>query len=153
MGLSEKKLSDFDALLFLSDIIHIGNQYLGFRLPILCASNCPEDLLDDLMSSGVFGNATQVRRTANQMTSAAVAGREKVGGSSATILRTIFPGRAQMLNHHPELQEKPWLLPICWVQRWGRFIQHSRDNDGNLAKESMEISKRRIELLKKYKII
>lgn len=149
----KEKLSEFDALLFASDLIHIGNKHFGFQLQALCPANCPEDLLEDLMSNGVFGNATQAQRTANQMTNAAVAGRDKSSGKGMTMLRTIFPSKDQLLNQHPELQEKPWLLPVRWVQRWGRFIKHSRNNGSSLAKESMEISQRRIELLKKYKIM
>lgn len=150
-----RKLKEFDAFLFLSDLIHIGNQYLGFQLPAFGEPNCPDDLLEEMMYSGAFGNATQAQRTAKHMTAAVMtsraAGRNK--GKIMVMLQTFFPGKDLMINRHPELQEKPWLLPLRWLQRCGRFLRHNRSNGGNLARESMEISRRRIRILEKYKII
>lgn len=149
----KEQLSRFDAFLFLSDLIYIGNKYLGFEFAPLSRPCCPEELIEDLLNNGAFGNSTQVQRTANQMTGAAVFGKGKKMIKSLTLLRTLFPSKSQLLVHNPELQMKPWLLPICWVKRWKRFITHSKNNEGNLAKESIELSQRRIKLLKKYNII
>ena len=60
---------------------------------------------------------------------------------------------SQMLNQHPELEDKPWLLPKVWVGRWIKFIRLSKGENKNLAIEGMKISHRRTELLKKYKIL
>ena len=146
-------LDKFNALSFLSDIIYIGNKYMKFNLPEISEPVCPDDLLEDLAFNGVFGNSTQAQRTAFQMTDAAVAGKGGKTSGASTMIRTAFPSKNQMLADNPELQEKPWLLPIKWAERWGRFIRHSKDSEGNLAKESMEIGKRRIKLLKKYGIV
>lgn len=144
-----KVLGQIGAKKFFGDLVYIGNRYLGFRLPEMGETSCPEELLLDLLDNGIFGNETQAWRTSIHMTEAAV---ESSGTRSRLRLlgRTIFPGRAAMIGMHPELQEKPWLLPVRWVQRWGRFVRHNRENGGKLAKESMEISRRRIELLRKY---
>ena len=147
----ETALKDIRAYSFFADLICIGERYLGFNTQLDISGNCPEELLIDLLGNGAFGNGTQEQRTALQMTNAAVAGNDK--NSADTILRTIFPSKALMLNNHPELQERPWLLPICWIKRWGRFVSHNKSNGGNLAAESMKISKRRIELLRKYEIL
>ena len=148
----ESSLKKVGATDFVADIVYIGNKYLGFDLPVIGSPVCPEELLEDLIGSGIFGNRTQAQKTAFHMTNAAVNTSGKQS-KAAVWLSTIFPGRAHLLNLHPELQEKPWLLPVRWVQRWVRFIKHNRRNKGNLAKESMEISQRRINLLKKYKIL
>ena len=145
-------LKECNAFSFFSDIIHIGNDYLGFSQNAPCEPNCPNALLDDIICCGVFGNATQAQRTAFQMTNAAVSNNTS-SGKFKIALRTIFPSKSQMMNHHPEVLQKPWLLPLRWVQRIGRFLKHNKNNDGNLTKESIQISKKRIELLKKYKII
>lgn len=58
-----------------------------------------------------------------------------------------------MINQNPEIIEKPWLLPVCWIRRWGRFLLHNKENGGGLAGESIRISQRRIDLLKKYGVI
>ena len=146
---------DFEAELFLSDIVHIGNKYLGFHLEPLCPPNCPDELLDDLMSNGAFGNGTEAQRSAHELTRAAFSsrGRAKHSNSAKALFNAIFPDRAQMLNQHPELEDKPWLLPKVWIGRWIKFIKLSRGKNKNLALEGMKISHRRTELLKKYKII
>lgn len=147
-------LKEIKANSFFIDLIYIGNQYLGFNIDITEKPNCPEELLKEILDCGIFGNATQVQRTAVHMTSAAMRGKDHQNQSRIkTLLYAIFPDRANMLSLHPELQEKPWLLPICWIKRWGRFLAHNKANGGNLAAESMKISKRRIELLKKYDIL
>lgn len=149
-----KTLSEVKADTFLTDLFYIGNRYLGFHREIQSEPNCPEALLSEILNCGVFGNATQAQRTAVHLISAAIRGKDQKKPSRIkTYLYAIFPDKANMLSLHPALQEKPWLLPICWAKRWGRFLAHNRANGGNLASESMKISKRRIELLKKYDIL
>ena len=58
-----------------------------------------------------------------------------------------------MRERHPNLVDKPWLLPVEWIKRWGRYIKYNRNNDGNLAVESMKISQRRMKVLKKYDLV
>ncbi len=139
-------------LSFFSDMIYIGNTYMGFKLEPFCRPNCPEDMLYDMMQNGVFGNGTQEQRTAFRMTAAAVSGKEDAG-KLQTLFHSAFPSKEQMTDAHPELIEKPYLLPLRWMQRWIRFLKHNHSSGGNLAAKSMEISTRRIELLKKYNII
>ena len=147
-------LTGLKAELILQDLFYIGEKYLGFHMEGASESNCPDELLAEILSCGVFGNATQAQRTATQMTSSAMQSKRKDNFSNlSTWFYTVFPAKSQMLSFHPELQEKPWLLPVCWVKRWGRFLAHNKANGGNLAAESMKISKRRIELLKKYDIL
>ena len=138
---------------FFADLVSIGNTYLGFSLPIHEKECCPDDLLEDLMSNGIFGNDTNAKVMAGTMTSMAVKNSEGSAAESGTLLKTIFPSKKYMLRDNPELNEKPWKLPVAWVQRWGRFIKRNKINGGNLAGESMEIGNRRIELLKKYGIV
>ena len=148
----DRCLKETEAERFFSDIIFLGNEYLGFHLRAPCAPLCPEDLLDDMIQNGAFGNGTQVQRTAASMTSAAIRNREKKS-SIRTLIRTAFPERDRMIAAHPELLEKPWLQPVYWVKRWGRFLQHNRENGGTLAADSIAVSRRRMELLKKYRIL
>lgn len=53
-----KVLERFKADKFWSDLIFVGNTYLGFELPNLQEANCPEELLEDTLFCGVFGNGT-----------------------------------------------------------------------------------------------
>ncbi|MBE5922297.1 MAG: hypothetical protein E7269_06050 [Lachnospiraceae bacterium] len=139
--------------LFLEDLIFIGNQYMGFSLPQQGNPHCPEELLEDLISSGAFGKGTQENWIAGMVTD--VAGRKAEGKMRAfkEVMRMIFLSRDNMQIRYPELREKPWLLPIAWVKRWIAFIKKSFRKDKNSAAEGIQIGKKRVELLKKYKVL
>lgn len=148
----QESLRQIGAEAFWRDVLYIGRQYLGFVFEEEMSPNCPEELLEDMLDNGIFGNTTQAERTAGSMTTAAVDNREKYTQARA-IYRAIFPSKEFMITHNPELVESPWLLPFCWAKRWGRFLLHNKGNGGGLAQESIRISQRRINLLKKYGVI
>ena len=151
----EETLQQFKAVSFWSDLVHIGNKYLGFNLPIRHEACCAEELLEDMMSNGVFGNDTAAKRTAER-TVMFVTGdylRDKKTNKVAMILKTIFPSKEYLLTNSPYLREKPWLLPIAWVERWCRFLKRNSAQDNSLMQESLTISARRTALLKKYDIL
>lgn len=54
-----KSLIELKADSFLADLIDIGNQYLGFEMEVTSKLNCLDELLNEILSCGVFGNATQ----------------------------------------------------------------------------------------------
>lgn len=145
------KLDEIKAKQFFSDMLHIGNQYLGFHFTAPEEEHCVEDLIEDLMDNGIFGNTTQAQIMARSMTSAAV--EENTQSSSPNLLRAIFPNKSYLTAGYPELIEHPWLLPVCWVKRWMHFLTNRTQYKGNLVQESIEISSRKINLLKKYDIL
>ena len=51
------------------------------------------------------------------------------------------------------MKDYPFLLPAAWVSRIGKYLLESRKMDNNDALESIEIGNKRIDLMKKYKII
>lgn len=139
---------------FFSDLHAIGNSYLGFDLPVIGKTRCPEALLEDLLCNGTFGNGTQAQRVVVQAVGDAMKKRnEKREGTAKTIFYALFPQKERMWRYYPELETKPWLLPVRFVQRWGRFFVRNKAGVGKFAVESMEISNRRIQLLKKYDIL
>ena len=150
-----EKLKTFRADIFWNDMIYIGNTYLGFKLPITQTSNCPEELFEDMIQCGTFGNKTPADRVAERTVKFATGNhlKNKKSNSVTMLWRTIFPKRVFLLDNSPYLEKKPWLLPVAWAQRWGRFLRKSHNNDGNLAAESMRISRRRMKLLKKYDLV
>lgn len=109
---------------FFSDLIYLGNRYLGFCFPSFGESYFAEDLLSDLIENGVFGNITQAQQISRVMTNAAVSRGNKAGG--ANLLRAAFPGRKYLMAGYPKLVEQSWLLPIYWVKRWIRFLPTGR---------------------------
>lgn len=150
-----KTLHEFKAESFWTDMIYIGNRYLGFELNVLQKLNCPEELLQDMIQCGAFGNKTQAEVVAGRATMRASANflKDKSSNMFIVIWRSVFPTRVYMLDQAPYLLKKPWLLPIAWLKRWGRFVRKSKKNDGNLAVESIKISQRRMKILKKYDLV
>ena len=69
------------------------------------------------------------------------------------LLKTVFPGKESLAAEYLELVDKPWLLPVCWIKHGLRFLKHYKESRGKLLTESMEISKKRVELLKRYEVI
>ena len=148
-------LQEFKAATFWADLISIGNRYFGFKLNVLQEPNCPEELLEDMVHCGAFGNKTQAEVAAGRATMRASSNflKDKSSNMFVVIWRSIFPSRVYMLDQAPYLLKKPWLLPIAWFRRWGRFIGKNRNNDGNLAAQSLKISQRRMKMLKKYDLV
>lgn len=151
----DKTLYEFKASAFWNDMIHIGNLYLGFEFSAMREPNCPDELLDDMVQCGAFGNKSQAEVTAGRATMRASANylNNKSSNMFVVVWRSIFPSKVYMLDQAPYLLKKRWLLPIAWVRRWGRFVQRSIGNDDNLVVESMKISQRRMKVLKKYDLV
>lgn len=149
----QKRLNQIGALQFLADIQWIGNTYMGFTHVLITSPNCPMDLLEDLLLNGVFGNETKAQRTARGFTGAVVSVETENPHFIKKCFFTIFPQRKSMISFHPELVEKPWLLPIFWVKRIGRLLFRKKVFDGDLLAESKKISNRRVALLRKYKVV
>lgn len=152
LGKLDNTLFEFKAAEFWNDMIHIGNQYFGFELSALREPNCPDDLLEDMVQCGAFGNKSQAEITAGRATMRASANYSQNNSSNMFVVvwRSIFPSKVYMLDQAPYLLKKPWLLPVAWFRRWGRFIQRSKAGNVNLTVESMKISQRRMKVLKKY---
>lgn len=146
-----KILQEQKADAFLSDFIYIGNRYLGFELHTFGEPNCPEELLEDILDSGTFGNGTQMQQMAGQVTGVAIL---QENGSKKSRLRilidAIFPDKRWMMERNPELAKKRWLLPVYWVRRWWTFLKEWKKSGINLPVEGMKRGRRRMELLKKY---
>ena len=51
------------------------------------------------------------------------------------------------------LKKYPFLLPAAWISRIGKYLIESQGTEHNDAMESIEIGNKRIDLMKKYKII
>lgn len=147
------KLEEVGALSFLADVQCVCNEYLGFDNMLITSINCPEDLLEDLLVNGIYGNETQAQRTAEGMTTAAVSTEREGSDAFKRWWHTAFPQRSRMVSQYPELVDKGWLLPFTWVKRWCNFLKHRKEYDGDLLAESVKISKRRVALLRKYRVV
>lgn len=145
------RLDELRAKSFFSDLIHIGNQYLGVHLEAPEEKHCVEELMEDMMKNGIFGNTTQAQIMARSMTNAVLEkGNRK---ETPNLMRVIFPNKSYLISGYPELVDYPWLLPVCWAKRWIHFLRNRMRYRRNLVGDSIEISSRKINLLKKYDIL
>ena len=49
-------------------------------------------------------------------------GQVQKGGRIRYVLGRIFPSLSAMRSLYPILKKHAWLLPICHLRRWGRFL-------------------------------
>lgn len=148
-------LKKFRAETFWNDMIHIGNNYFGFSLQAIQEPHCVDELFEDMIQCGTFGNNTPADRTAERTIKFATGNhlKNRKSNTMTMLWRALFPKRVFLLDNSPYLAKKPWLLPVAWVQRWWRFIRRTHNSEENLVTESMKISRRRIKLLKKYDLV
>ena len=146
---------------FAAALLKIGRTYLGFDPN---AAGCPQawqeiavdegPMLQDLLSSGVFGDASMSRKHSSTMTLSAVAADRRGRKAGRHLLRTLFPGRSTLVGRYPFLRTKPWLLPLAWVLRIVHYAgEHRGAGTDNRAAESLRIGSERVELLRRYGII
>jgi len=151
----KKTVTEINAEYFVSDLIHIGNKYLGFSLKLWKEEKCTEALFEDIISSGIFGEKSPAKSMSALVISSAVDDFEKKKKSSIFkwILRSIFPGKEWLAVNVPEAQKKPWGILGAYFKRWKKAFTFFYGGRVSLVGESMRISGKRVALIRKYEII
>lgn len=153
-----EQLRETSADIFAANLLDIGREYLGFeQYPAgaeawleSCGTllDC-DDLLEDLLSGGIYGGNSEARQHSSLITLNAM----KDGSDAHSVrrvLRTVFPPGKDLARTYPYLEAHPWLLPAAWLQRIGHYQAR---NKTDAAKESLTIGAQRVRLLKKYRVI
>lgn len=146
-----KDLESVNAEAFYNDLLILRNKYLGFSLPVDGARAIPDELLEDMLCMGTFGNSDKKDSTAGRITNMAV---EKSDGNHKRfreMLRLLFSSWQFWVSWKPYLQDKPWLLPIEWIKRVVKYLKRGKPAS-DLVK-SYKIADRRLALMKKYKAV
>lgn len=146
-----KILEEQKAKGFLSDCIYIGNRYLGFEINAFYEATCPEELLEDILQCGAFGNSAPVQQMAGEVANIAIVqgkGREK--SWLWMFLIFAFPDKRCMADRFPKIVENQWLLPVYWAMRWWTFLKQWKKGGVKFPVEGMKRGRRRVEFLKKY---
>lgn len=143
---------------FAAGLFRIGRKYLGFSLersgyPLSWQAIYVEELplLQDILSSGIYGDADRSRRHSSTITLRAVETRQK--SAAGGVFRSLFPSAGSLAQRYSYLKEKPWLLPVAWTERLVRYGRETRKTVGNAPGASIRIGKERIGLLKKYGVL
>ena len=159
-GILLEKCRKINADIFAAAIFKTGEKYLGFDTSKACISGGWGDIdvdetafLEDILDSGVYGNSSMSRKHSGSITLNAVASK-KTGKKRISLVHTVFPPASELKGRFSYLEKYTVLLPIAWAARLFRYKKEtSGAGAGNSAVCSVRIGKKRIELLKKYKII
>ena len=144
---------------FAAGLFRIGQKYLIFDEKKACF---PEEwrkikvdesmLMDDILDAGVYGYEGMDRRHSSNLTLNEV-NRQWHGKSGNSVWKTIFPSLKSMRNDFDFLKKYPFLLPAAWLIRILRYKKEMYKNTHKNLTDALKIGNRRIELMRKYKII
>lgn len=145
---------------FTAALLRIGQLYLGFNPEAACLPACWLDIqvdekpmLEDLLNSGVFGDAELSRKHSSTITLTAVADQNRGRGKRSGILKSLFPSAGALEKRYPYLKKYPFLLPVAWGARIVHYGSEIRSSRNNTAAGAVKIGTRRVELLKQYGIL
>lgn len=148
------------AELFTAALFRIGEKYLCFdgdkaRYPAVWRELELDEsaMLEDLLDSGVYGDANMSRKHSSNITLNAVSAQKQGQKAGNNVLKTVFPPAKSLEGRFPYLKEHPYLLPVAWTSRIFRYQKELQQTSGNDASESIRIGNQRIELMKQYGII
>lgn len=135
-------------------LFRIAERHLGFAAPEAFADIEVDesDLLDDMLSGGLYGVVDIDRAHSSTMTLEAVvaarSGRRRRGA-----LHSLFLPLSEMQGHFPYLKKYPWLLPWAWLQRIWRYLTRRKNPAPVSPQRSIRIARERIALLREYHIV
>ena len=138
--------------IFASAIFNTCRDYLGIDISACSFDDNvdPDPLLEDILSGGTYGTANENRAHSATMTLRAVSA-ERNGVHNNGLMRSLFPHISYMRQKYPYLKQHEWLLPAAWGQRIFDYAVHRNKNTNPV--KSIEIGKKRIELLKTYGLL
>lgn len=156
---------DIRADLFAAAMFRMGEKYLVFDPQKACYSEewrsievDETAMLQDLLESGVFGQANMSRKHSSNITLNAVIadkrGEKVKSGKISSIIKSVCLPLDQMVGRFSYLKKMPFLLPVAWIQRlWIYKKETEGKQKENNAADSIKIGNDRIELLRRYGII
>lgn len=145
---------------FTAAVFRIGRDYLTFDPELARYSSQwqnlapdPVPMLEDLLSAGVYGTASKSRLHSSSITLQAVEEGNRGEAPSPSLRRALFPPAKKLEAAYPYLNTHPWLLPLAWFQRVVRYGSETGKEADSSALEAMKIGKKRVKLLRLYRVI
>ena len=131
---------------------HLGmdEQKAGYQTVFTVQDTDEMPMLLDVLSGGIYGAQDENRLHSANITLTAVSGK-KSRREKNWLTGSLFPSYPYMAHAYPYLKKRPYLLPVAWMQRIGRYLMRSRKSVD--PGKTVEIGKQRIELLKKYNLL
>lgn len=152
------KTKNLNMYVFWMNLLDIARTYLGFDWEN-CKCPLPEDetvvdsddLLDDILCSGIYGKSSSGRMHSANITLGAVGNKKNL---FASVFYSLFPSRKYLEKRYPYLKRWSILLPVAWVQRLIGYRKERKNERMEFASEdSITVGRQRVQLLKKYRII
>lgn len=138
----EETVSAYGMKRLYEDVMTVGRHIVyGEKM-----NHAMEELVEDSLSSGVYGNDTEAHRRSGVFL---VAEGQKNGFMRK--IYVFFPPYRKMKLGYPYLLKKPYLLPISWFHRFYRIWQEYGGKE--MVLDSYGIARRRARLMKRYGFI
>lgn len=118
--------------------------YTKIRVPEGIDKSDYQDLFDDIMDAGIFGQSSSERIHSATIT------LNTISDGKTSVLKSIFPSLKEMQGKYKYLNKYPVLLPIAYLSR---IVNYKKNNSSKNSQRTIEVGKQRIELLKKYRVI
>lgn len=128
---------------------YLGMSYLPGQFRDVEVDEVP--MLEDILDGGLYGTSDMDRLHSSTLTMEAVSASQE-GRRSNGLRNSLFPSFEYMKQNYTYLEKKPWLLPAAWGQRIHKYLKDRRNSRVDPGK-TIEIGRRRIDLLKQYGII
>lgn len=145
---------------FAAALLKIGEKYLGFDPEAACypktwrALDVDENaMLEDLLSGGLYGDASMSRKHSSNITLDAVVAQKRGEKAKYSVLAAVFPSAARLEGKYPYLRRRPYLLPFAWASRLWKYNRETKTVRDNTPADAVKIGTERVELLRQYRIV
>ena len=118
--------------------------YAKIRVPEGIDKSDYQDLFEDIMDAGIFGQSSSERIHSATIT------LNTISDGKTSVLKSVFPSLKQMQRKYKYLNKYPVLLPFAYLSR---IVNYKKNNSSKNSQRTIEVGKQRIELLKKYRVI
>ena len=142
-------LKDLNIYILIINLFALAHDYLEFDYTKIKVSDDInksdyQDLFDDIMDAGIFGQSSSERIHSATIT------LNTISDGKTSVLKSIFPSLKEMQGKYKYLNKYPILLPIAYLSR---IANYKKNNSSKNSQKTIEVGKQRIGLLKKYKVI
>lgn len=142
-------LKDLNIYILITNLVALAHDYLEFdytkiKVPDDINKSDYQDLFDDIMDAGIFGQSSSERIHSATIT------LNTISDGKTSVLKSIFPSLKEMQGKYKYLNKYPILLPIAYLSR---IANYKKNNSSKNSQKTIEVGKQRIGLLKKYKVI
>lgn len=139
---------------FAAALFAIGRKHLALavELPECCRWDVDEEpMLEDLLASGIYGDAEPERKHSSSITLNAVVRQKQGKEAGGGVMKSLFPSASSLESRYPYLKKYPALLPVAWVSRISRYAVRNAGSDA--AAKTVRLGNDRVELMKHYGIL